>query len=52
MYRYNFPNRKEARKVRALARQEQSDKMTNEQKLAKSVPRSKEFNRLTAKVGK
>jgi len=49
--RYNFPNRKEARKASAQTRQEASDKLTTEQKLAKATPGSREYNRLLTKVG-
>lgn len=50
--RANFPSRVEKRKASAKARQESSDKLTNEQKLAKSVVGSREYNRLVARTQK
>jgi len=50
--RMNFPKRVEARKASAKLRQEASDKLTVEQKLAKAVVGSKEYNRLLAKSQK
>ena len=47
--RKNFPHRKAARKASALLRQEASDKLTNEQKLAKIVPGSREYTKLLLK---
>ena len=50
--RANFPGRVEKRKASAKARQEASDKLTNEQKLAKATVGSREYNRLVAKSQK
>ena len=50
--RKNFTGRIEKRKASATARQEASDKLTTEQKLAKAVAGSKEFKKLTARLQK
>ena len=50
--RRNFPKRIEARKESAKLRQEASDKLTNEQKLAKATVGSREHARLFIKSQK
>ena len=50
--RTNFPNRVEKRKTDAKTRQEASDKLTLEQKLAKATPGSREYTKLQAKAQK
>lgn len=45
--RPNFPNRVEKRCADAKLRQEASDKLTLDQKLAKATPGSREHTRLT-----
>lgn len=50
--RHNFPNRIEKRKASAKTRQEASDKLTVEQKLAKATPGGREYNRLMTKTQK
>lgn len=50
--RTNFPSRIEKRKETAKARQEASDKLTVEQKLANARPGSKEHSKLLAKSEK
>lgn len=50
--RKNFPDRKKARQESAKLRQEKSDKLTNEQRLAKATVGSKEYNKLLVKSGK
>jgi hypothetical protein len=50
--RTNFPGRSEKRKASAKLRQEASDKLTVEQKLAKAKPGSKEYGKLLLKVQK
>lgn len=47
--RTNFPNRVEARKESAKLRQEASDKLSVDQKLAKATLGSREHNKLLAK---
>lgn len=50
--RKNFPGNKEKRQASAKLRQEASDKLTVEQRLAKATPGSKEYTRLQAKSQK
>lgn len=50
--RKNFPDRKEKRQAEAKVRQDKSNKLTVEQKLAKATPGSQEFVRLQAKAQK
>ena len=50
--RSNFPGRVEKRRASAKIRQEASDKLTVDQKLAKATPGSQEYNRLLKKVQK
>jgi hypothetical protein len=50
--RANFPGRIEKRKASAKARQESSDKLTNEQRLAKATVGSREYHRLVARTQK
>lgn len=45
----NFPNRVEKRRTDAKVRQDKSDKLTIEQKLAKATVGSKEHNKLLSK---
>jgi hypothetical protein len=47
--RANFPNRVEKRRADAKVRQEKSDGLTLDQKLAKATPGSREHMRLTRK---
>lgn len=50
--RTNFPHRIEKRRAEAKVRQEASDKLTVEQKLAKATPGSKQYEKLLNKVQK
>jgi hypothetical protein len=50
--RSNFPNRVEKRRASANLRQEASDKLTLDQKLAKATPGSREYAKLLAKTQK
>lgn len=50
MGRMNLPHRREKRKLEAKARQEASDKLTLEQKLAKAKPGSREYIKLSIKM--
>lgn len=47
--RTNFPNRVEARKASAKLRQEASNKLTLDQRLAKATPGSREQKKLLSK---
>jgi hypothetical protein len=47
--RVNFPNRIEARRTSAKLRQEASNKLSLDQRLAKATPGSREYNKLLAK---
>lgn len=50
MYRHNQPHRKKVRQEAAKLRQEASDKLTLEQKIAKANVGSKEYLRLSKRV--
>ena len=50
--RKNFPGRLEKRKTDAKVRQDASDKLSIEQKLAKATPGSKVYNKYAAKTQK
>lgn len=52
MLRANFPHRRLKRQEEAKTRQEAASKLTLEQKLAKSVPGSKEYIRLSIRKAK
>ncbi len=50
--RNNFQDRIEKRQAEAKVRQEKSDKLTVEQKLAKATPGGQEYKRLLKKIQK